>query len=118
MNVNDLIPISWANQPVLITTQLAEKYCCQATNIRDNFRKAKEYFKEGVHYFKLTGDALRSFKRNAEKIGLPVNPFANSLYLWTYQGCVRHCKMLNTDKAWQVFGELEKKLFWHSRKQS
>ena len=111
MEIQSLVKIEWANQPVVTTNQLADVYKCKPTNIRDNFRKAKEYFKENEHYFKLRGEVLRTFKRNAERISLPVNPFANALYLWTYQGCVRHCKMLNTQQAWDMFNELERVYF-------
>ena len=34
-----------------------------------------------------------------------------TLYLWTYQGCVRHCKSINTPEAWKMFDELEKNYF-------
>ena len=36
-----------------------------------------------------------------------------TLYLWTYQGCVRHCKSINTSEAWEIFDKLEK--FYFSR---
>lgn len=109
--LNNLIPVEWSNQRVLTTAQLAEVYECNPKNIKVNFGNAKEQFVEGVHYFKLTGEALRQFKGQVKGIDLPISTFASHLYLWTYQGCVRHCKMLNTPKAWEMFDELENHYF-------
>ena len=36
---------------------------------------------------------------------------APSLYLWTKRGASRHAKILDTDKAWDVFDELEQSYF-------
>lgn len=125
MEIQNLVPVDYANQRVLTTAQLAKIYECNPSQISYNFNYAKEQFQEGVHYFKLTGDALREFKSHSSKIGmavspqdsqagisrLAISPFATCLYLWTYQGCVRHCKMLNTQKAWEVFNALEQNYF-------
>lgn len=35
----------------------------------------------------------------------------NKLYLWTERGANRHCKILDTDKAWQQFDVLEETYF-------
>ena len=53
MELQNLTPIDYANQRVLTTAQLAEAYGCKPTQIRDNFRKAKKHFTEGVDYFKV-----------------------------------------------------------------
>lgn len=51
-----------------------------------------------------------------------VNKFAPTLYLWTRRDAARHAKMLNTEKALEVFEKLEEfyfnyeKFHWqHSR---
>lgn len=112
MEVKDLVKIEWANQPVLLTKQVAEVYGTTVKSINMNFSNAKEYFIEGEHYFKLVGEDLRRFKRYAKRIGMAeVHPYAAWAYLWTYQGCARHCKMLNTQKAWDVFDMLERFYF-------
>ena len=111
MNIKDLVPVDYSNQRVLTTAQVAEIYGVKPKRIHDNFQHAKEQFTEGVHYFKLTGEALRQFKRYTEKIGVAIPPSSTHLYLWTYQGCVRHCKMLNTQAAWDMFNELERVYF-------
>lgn len=59
---DNITRIEYHEQLVLTTTQLAMFYECSADNIRDNFRKNRERFIEGKHFFKLTGDALRNFK--------------------------------------------------------
>lgn len=103
--------IIWENQPVLTTAQLTEAYKTKPKNISENFKRAKENFIAGVHYFKLTGELLRQFKLQSTKNGLAVHPAVTHLYLWTYQGAARHCKMINTPEAWAIFGELEKAYF-------
>ena len=110
--VKDLTPIDWNNQRVLISKQVADAYGATVKNISMNFSHSKEYFKEGVHYYKLTGEDLRAFKRYTKRIGMAeIHPYAAWAYLWTYQGCARHCKMLNTPKAWAMFDELERVYF-------
>ena len=111
MDIQNLVPVDFANQRVLLTAQVADVFNCPPKRINDNFTRSKEYFDDTVHYFKLTGLALRQFKSYAEKIGVAVAPSAMHLYLWTYQGCVRHCKMINTPEAWAMFDALEKHYF-------
>lgn len=53
---------------VLTTAQLAKFYECSAQNIRKTFHLHKEKFIEGEHYFKLTGEALKDFKRTLPKV--------------------------------------------------
>ena len=33
------------------------------------------------------------------------------LYLWTHRGASRHCKILDTEKAWEQFDNLEEAYF-------
>lgn len=112
MEVKDLTPIDYANQRVMTYAQVAEAYNCSPDNIRKNFSNARQQFIEGVHYFKLEGGALREFKDRVKSLPVAVvSPSTTCLYLWTKEGCVRHCKMLNTQKAWDMFGELERVYF-------
>lgn len=126
MNIKDLVPVDYSNQRVLTTAQLAEIYDTTPYRIRDNFHYAKEQFQEGVHYFKVTGEELRALKGKLSDVGnsyaatkesgrevrnsyspSPIPKTANLAILWTHEGCVRHCKMLNTQKALERFAELE-----------
>ena len=44
-------------------------------------------------------------------IQLQISPKTRTLYLWTRRGASRHCKMLGTDKAWEMFDMLEESYF-------
>ena len=107
--VENITRIEYHGQPVLMTAPLAEFYGCSVDNIHDNFRKNRDRFVKGKHYFKLEGDELRVFKREPENFRLAEN--TNVLYLWTKRGAARHAKMLNTDRAWEVFEALEDNYF-------
>ena len=108
MNVNI---VEHKGQRVLTTEQVADVYGCESRNISDNFKNNELHFEEGKHYFKLEGAELKAFKRHSENIGLPINKFASTLYLWTRRGASRHCKMLGTEKAWEMFDCLEENYF-------
>ena len=108
MNVNI---VEHKGQRVLTTEQVADVYGCESRNISDNFKNNEGHFDEGKHYFKLEGAELKAFKRHSENIGLPINKFASTLYLWTRRGASRHCKMLGTEKAWEMFDCLEENYF-------
>jgi len=42
---------------------------------------------------------------------IPFTKMASSLYLWTLQGAVRHCKLVGTKQAWDMFHLLEQAYF-------
>ena len=118
MNIKSLVPIEWSNKLVLTTAQLAHFYGCEPRNISDNFKRNESRFVEGKHHFRLEGEVLKQFKAilvtesglvNGDYSALSglVGLRAPSLYLWTERGAARHTKMLSTDKAWEVFEELE-----------
>ena len=68
-------------QRVLTTEQVAQVYECEPVQIQQNYANNKDRFVEGA------------------------------LMLWTKQGASRHCKMLGTDKAWDMFDCLEESYF-------
>ncbi|EML6500295.1 phage antirepressor KilAC domain-containing protein [Clostridioides difficile] len=107
--MNNLQLIERNNERVLTTQQLADVYETEIRNISNNFNNNKERFIEGKHYFCLQGDDLRAFKRDSYNIGIAPN--VNKLYLWTERGANRHCKILDTDKAWEQFDNLEETYF-------
>ena len=116
MEVKDLVPVDYLNQRVLLTAQVAEVYGTSPARIRDNFKRAKKNFEEGVHYFKLEGEPLRDLREKAMCVlktyaPSPIPQGCRSLTLWTQEGCARHCKMLNTPQAWEMFDKLEKNYF-------
>lgn len=107
--MNLLIPVEFNNQRILTTEQLAQVYDTDIKNISNNFNRNKDKFIEGKHYYLLQGEVLKQFKAihlNDESL-----KFVSQLYLWTLRGANRHCKILDTDKAWEQFDYLEETYF-------
>ncbi len=102
--------IEYKGQKVITTAMLAEAYGIDTANLRNNFKRNKNRFEEGKHYFHLTGEELKEFKRNVTD-SYAVGSIANTLYLWTERGANHHCKILDTDKAWEQFENLEETYF-------
>lgn len=102
--------LSYKGQNVCTTKQLAEFYGASETQLRQNFGNNKERFVEGVHFFALKSEQVVDFyslyKRATEQTA-----YAPSLTLWTQRGAARHAKMLKSDKAWEVFEQLEDSYF-------
>ena len=82
-----------------------------AVSIRKNFSCNKERFSEGKHYFSITGLELRTFRLSVTKSNSQISPKVRTLTLWTERGAARHAKMLNSDKAWDMFELLEETFF-------
>lgn len=108
--MENLTVVNYADQRVLTTKQLAEIYETDGKNIRDNFARNQRHFIEGKHYYLLEGAELRKFKDYTAESGV-VEKRAPHLYLWTERGANRHCKILDTDKAWEQFDVLEETYF-------
>lgn len=108
--MNKLQVIERNNERVLTTQQLADVYETDVNNIQTNFNRNKERFKENVHYFLLQGEYLKEFKNQPTNSQL-VSKHSSQLYLWTERGANRHCKILDTDKAWEQFDNLEETYF-------
>jgi len=103
--------IAFKGRPVCTTLQLARFYGCTEKNIADNYTNNRERFEEGKHFVFLEGDALKQFKQGIpDEIGDPLK-FTARLMLWTELGAARHAKMLTTDRAWDVFEEMEDAYF-------
>jgi hypothetical protein len=114
IKVEDLTPVPHQGIHVITTKLLAKVYGASEDNIHDNYRKAKKRFIEGKHFFRLTGDELRSFRDrcNRKYSGcIDIETKASHLTLWTERGAARHAKMLETDQAWEVFEKLEDAYF-------
>jgi len=109
--MNELTVLEHNSIRVMTTEQLAEAYGCRAIHIQQNFKNNRERFVEGKHYFKLEGADLKAFKDSLENIESVVGSRAPSLILWTKRGAARHSKMLGTERAWDVFDELEESYF-------
>ena len=105
-----LTPIEWNNQRIMTTKLVAECYETEERRITENFNRNKERFIEGKHYYKLTGEELKQFK-NLVAESVSVSSKTSVLYLWTDKGMLRHAKILDNDKAWEVYEMLEDTYF-------
>lgn len=105
-----LTPVEYHGQRILTTDQLAEVYETDVNNIQANFKRNESHFTEGIHFFKLEGEELKAFK-NQPTLSQLVSKHTSQLYLWTERGANRHCKILDTDKAWEQFDNLEETYF-------
>lgn len=103
--------ITYKDRPVCTTQQLAQFYGCTDRNLTDNYQRNSDRFEEGKHFVKLDGEALRAFKSHYPANSGVVAERAPHLLLWTELGAARHAKMLSTDKAWDVFEEMEDAYF-------
>ena len=112
VKVNDkqIVAVEWNGERVITTAQMAEVYGTDVNNVQNNFANNKERFMEETHYYLLTGEELKKFKNLVNNIDL-VAKKTSQLYLWTRRGASRHCKILDTDKAWQQFDCLEENYF-------
>ena len=131
INPSQLPQVRWQNQSVITTELLSRCYEAEEHQIRQNYANNKDRFIEGKHFFKLEGEALKTFKKSSND-QQQVNPLedlldpfggvfhrvddiysvkiannVNSLMLWTDKGAARHSKILDTDKAWEMFDQLE-----------
>ncbi|MDE9552770.1 ORF6N domain-containing protein [Xenorhabdus bovienii] len=112
-SVQSMTAIMHNSIPVITTELLANVYETDEVNIKMNFSRNAERFTHGKHYFKLEGADLKQFKNrvtesySVEDSVKVVGKRARSLILWTERGAARHAKMLDTDKAWNVFEKLE-----------
>lgn len=107
---HDVTVIEWNNERVVTSAQLAELYETDTDNIKKNLGRNQDRFQEGKHFYLLKGEKLKEFKRLVTNSHV-VNEYTPQLYLWTQRGASRHCKMLGTDKSWDVFDCLEESYF-------
>jgi len=103
----DIPVIAYEEHRVMTTELMAQFYSTEITNIQQNFANNKGRFEEGKHYFKLEGRRLADIKSVTPQI----DKRTRNLMLWTERGAARHAKMINTDKAWDVFEKLEDAYF-------
>lgn len=108
----DIQVIEHNGERVLTNEQMAQVYECDPRQIRQNFSNNADRFEEGKHFYKLEGEDLKNFKASLGESKLSTDlKFAPSIILWTRRGAARHCKMLGTDRAWDMFDSLEEHYF-------
>lgn len=108
--MNEIKPVRFNQELILTTEQLAEFYGTTVDRIKQNFKRNEAKFEEPKHYFLLEGNELKSFKDQVSNSSLVAERTAH-LYLWTKRGASRHSKMLGTERAWDMFDELEENYF-------
>ncbi|WP_339148363.1 ORF6N domain-containing protein [Sutcliffiella sp. BMC8] len=96
--------ITHSDKRILTSESLALEYGASIKMLNNNFANNQKRFKEGKHFICLTGEQLRTFKREYENLGIAPN--INRLYLWTEKGAWLHAKSLNTDLAWDAYEKL------------
>ena len=112
VQLSSLSPIAHKGVPCISTEMLAQAYEVESKQIRQNFTNNRERFVEGKHFFQLSGNDLKEFKNYVENFDLvQLDKRARHFTLWTERGAARHAKMLNSDKAWDVFELLEETFF-------
>ena len=109
--MNELTVLEHNSIRVMTTEQLAEAYGCAPKQIQQNFSNNRVRFIAGKHFFVLEGQDLHTFRLQVENIELQISPKTRHLYLWTERGAARHSKMLGTERAWDVFEQLEDSYF-------
>lgn len=109
--MNELTVLEHNSIRVMTTEQLAEAYGCAPKQIQQNFSNNRVRFIAGKHFFVLEGQDLQTFRLQVENIELQISPKTRHLYLWTERGAARHSKMLGTERAWDVFEQLEDRYF-------
>lgn len=115
--MNSNVPqIKFNKQLILTTEQLAKFYETTSDVIKKNFSNNKDKFAEGKHYYLLEGNQLKAFKNQVNNLHL-VDKRTSHLYLWTKRGASRHAKMLGTERAWDVYDELEENYFNSTQQQ-
>ncbi|WP_241623711.1 ORF6N domain-containing protein [Rosenbergiella epipactidis] len=105
---SNLPVLAHQEQRVVTTETLAYGYGTTAIRIQQNHIRNSKRFIEGKHYYRLTGDELKSFRLSFSE---SVNKHTTSLILWTERGASHHAKMLETDQAWDFFEKLEDSYF-------
>lgn len=119
--MNDIVTIGSVTTPIVsykdvrvcTTQQLAKFYGTAEIRIQQNHTRNADRFEEGKHFHKVMGKALEDLRLSFS--ALQISPKARSLILWTDRGSARHAKMLETDKAWDVFEQLEDSYFSGAR---
>ena len=109
--MNELTVLEHNSIRVMTTEQLAEAYGCAPKQIQQNFSNNRVRFIAGKHFFVLEGQDLQTFRLQVENIELQISPKTRHLYLWTERGAARHSKMFGTERAWDVFEQLEDSYF-------
>ncbi len=108
VNPENLPVIEWQGVRVVTTETLAAGYGTTPIRIQQNYIRNEDRFVEGKHFFKISGDELKSFRLSFSE---SVNKHTTPLVLWTERGAARMSKIVDTDEAWSFFEKMEQAYF-------
>ncbi|MGN9157543.1 ORF6N domain-containing protein [Escherichia coli] len=108
VNPENLPVIEWQGVRVVTTETLAAGYGTTPIRIQQNYIRNEDRFVEGKHFFKISGDELKSFRLSFSE---SVNKHTTSLVLWTERGAARMSKIVDTDETWSFFEKMEQAYF-------
>ncbi|EMW7330386.1 ORF6N domain-containing protein [Escherichia coli] len=108
VNPENLPVIEWQGVRVVTTETLAAGYGTTPIRIQQNYIRNEDRFVEGKHFFKISGDELKSFRLSFSE---SVNKHTTSLVLWTERCAARMSKIVDTDEAWLFFEKMEQAYF-------
>ncbi len=108
VNPENLPVIEWQGVRVVTTETLAAGYGTTPIRIQQNYIRNEDRFVEGKHFFKISGDELKSFRLSFSE---SVNKHTTSLVLWAERGAARMSKIVDTDEAWSFFEKMEQAYF-------
>lgn len=101
--------IEYQGQRVITTELLAQGYGAEVDSVRQNFKRNKNRFIEGKHYFQIEGEELAVLRVTYSHA--QISSKVRYLTLWSERGASRHAKMLETDQAWEWYEALEDNYF-------
>ena len=98
--------LAYLHLTAITTKQMAEFYGCGSEVILNNFNNNRDRFIEGEHFINITGNS------NWSKIPTNlISPNDPTPMLWTFKGAACHASLLATEKAFDVFRQLETSYF-------
>lgn len=116
VTAGNLPRIMYSGKLVVTTSVLAHLYGTDDVRIRQNYDRNADRFVPGKHFIKVEGAELKDLKNSVSQSYSVeiIHKQARSVLLWTERGAARHAKMLDTDKAWEMFEALEDSYFGRS----
>lgn len=116
VTAGNLPRIMYSGKLVVTTSVLAHLYGTDDVRIRQNYDRNADRFVPGKHFIKVEGAELKDLKNSVSQSYSVeiIHKQARSVMLWTERGAARHAKMLDTDKAWEMFEALEDSYFGRS----
>lgn len=111
--MNNIISVQLTNsQTVIKLDGVAELLDTTETNLKANFSKNKDKFKEGVDYFKLSHSEVKSLEVAQGNLQQPLDyKGTKGLNLWTESGLAMHAKLVLTGYAWDLQRKLVDSFF-------